>query len=155
MHEPLWRRVCRSPSSSSCTHPEACPTSWNCQISGVSRAICAADPLLVLLVGEVRAQRAAAIAGPPRLDALAALAEDAGPPGGQPGQIASEELLVVGRIGEFDPCAGEVQTDFVLGGPAAPASSAPDGIGSSAAHFGSVFRPLSCFAFFVFATVQG
>src|SRR5262249_39810778 len=67
------------------------------------------DPLLVVLVGEVRAQRAAPVVGAARLDALAAAAEDAVPARGQPGQIAAEDLLVVRRIGELHPGAREVE----------------------------------------------
>lgn len=71
------------------------------------------DPLLVVLVGEVRAQRAAAVVRPARLDALAAAAEDARPPGGQPRQIAAEDLFVVGRVGELHPGPGEVDALLV------------------------------------------
>ncbi|CAK7288398.1 hypothetical protein SGPA1_60300 [Streptomyces misionensis JCM 4497] len=67
------------------------------------------DPLLVVLVGEVRAQRAAAVVRAARLDALAAAAEDAVPARGQPGQIAAEDLLVVRRIGKLHPRAREVE----------------------------------------------
>src|SRR5206468_3102078 len=71
------------------------------------------DPGLIVLIGEVRAEGAAAVVRPPRLDALAAAAEDAVPAGGEPGQIAAEGLLVVGRVGELHPGPGEVETDLV------------------------------------------
>ena len=46
------------------------------------------DALLVGLVGEVRAERAAAVVRPIGVDALAAGAEDAAPPRAQPGEVA-------------------------------------------------------------------
>ncbi len=42
MHEPWKGRVCRDPSSSSEIQPPRVPSSWCCQISGVSRATCSA-----------------------------------------------------------------------------------------------------------------
>ncbi len=72
------------------------------------------DALLVVLVRVVRAQRAAAVRLAPALtDAVAALAEDAGPAGGQPGEVAAEDLLLVGGVGELDPGAREVERDLV------------------------------------------
>jgi hypothetical protein len=72
----------------------------------------AADPLLVVLVGEVRAQRAAAVVRPVGVDPLAALAEDAGPARRQPREVAAEHLGVVGRVGELDPGARKDEVDF-------------------------------------------
>ena len=70
------------------------------------------DPLDVVVVGEVRAEGAAAVVGAVGVDALAAAAEDAGPARGQPGQVAPEPLRVrpgVGRVGELHPDAGGVE----------------------------------------------
>src|SRR5512139_1634582 len=61
------------------------------------------DPLLVVLVGEVRAERAAAVLGPVGVDARASLAEDAHPARGQPRQVTAEDLAVVGGVLELDP----------------------------------------------------
>src|SRR6478735_11284599 len=70
------------------------------------------DPLLVVLVGEVRAERAAADIGSDGIDALAALAEDAHEAGRQPGEVAAQHLGLVGRVDELDVRAGEDQVDF-------------------------------------------
>ncbi|WP_443072506.1 DUF1641 domain-containing protein [Streptomyces sp. NBC_01485] len=67
------------------------------------------DALLVVLVGEVGAQGAAAVVRAAGLDALAAAAEDAVPARGQPCQIAAEDLLVVRRVRELHPCPREVE----------------------------------------------
>ena len=60
-----------------------------------------ADPLLVVGVGEVRAEGAAAVVGPVGVDALAAAAEDAGPVGGEPGEVAAVDRVAVSRVGEL------------------------------------------------------
>ncbi|CAM5687871.1 hypothetical protein STENM223S_09864 [Streptomyces tendae] len=73
------------------------------------------DALLVVLVREVGTQRAAPVVRAARLDALAAAAEDAVPPRGEPCQIAAEDLLVVRRIRKFHPRAGEVEALLVVG----------------------------------------
>ena len=46
------------------------------------------------------------------VDARAAGAEDAGPVRRQPGQVAAEDLVGVGRVEELDPRAREVQVDL-------------------------------------------
>ena len=69
-------------------------------------------PLLVGLVGEVGAQRAAAGVGCVGVDALAALAEDAVVARGQPGQVAAEHLVGVAGVGELDEGTGEDQIDL-------------------------------------------
>ncbi|MEV1069139.1 DUF1641 domain-containing protein [Streptomyces sp. NPDC050263] len=77
------------------------------------------DALLVVLVGEVGAQRAAPVVRAACLDALAAAAEDAVPARGQPGQIAAEDLVVVRRVRKLHPRAREVEALLVgseLGG---------------------------------------
>ena len=43
------------------------------------------------------------------VDALAALAEDAGPPRGEPGDVGADELVGVARIDELHPLTREVQ----------------------------------------------
>ena len=70
------------------------------------------DALPVVLLGEVRAERAAAVVGPAGVDALAAAAEDARPAARQPRQVAAVALVRVGGVGELDPDAGEVQRCF-------------------------------------------
>ena len=83
------------------------------QLGGQPRRV-AQDALLVVLVRVVGAQRAAAVRLAAALaDAVAALAEDAGPAGGQPGEVAAEDLLVVGGVGELDPGTREVERDLV------------------------------------------
>jgi hypothetical protein len=62
--------------------------------------------LLVALVGEVCAERAAAVIGPPGIDALAALTEDAHVARRQPGEVALEHLRLVRGIDELDVGAG-------------------------------------------------
>ena len=75
-----------------------------------------ADPLLVVLVGEERAVRAAAVGGPALDDAVAAAAEDARPARQQPGQVGPDEVVGVGRVGELDPFAGKVERTSRLRG---------------------------------------
>ena len=70
------------------------------------------DPLLVVLVGEVRTERAAAVIRPVGVDAFAARPEDARPSRREPGEVAPEPLVVVGRIVELDPGAREVERHF-------------------------------------------
>ena len=53
---------------------------------------CLADPLLVLRVGEVGTQGAAAVVRPVGVDALAAVAVNAGPSRSEPGEIAAKDL---------------------------------------------------------------
>jgi hypothetical protein len=55
----------------------------------------AEDPSLVLLVGEMGAQRAASVLGGIGIDAAATLAIDAGPRRGEPREVAAEELLAL------------------------------------------------------------
>ena len=107
-------RVLRAPSSSFSIQSDfrTLPPGWNCQRSGPSWSTYAGDPLLVGLVGEVRAERAAAGVGGVGVDALAALAEDAVVARGEPGQVAAEHLVGVGRVDELDEGAGEDQIDF-------------------------------------------
>ena len=71
-----------------------------------------ADPSLVVGVGEVGAQGAAAVVGPVGVDARAALTEDAGPAGGQPGEVTAEDLVRVGRIGELRERRGKSDRHF-------------------------------------------
>ncbi len=67
------------------------------------------DPLDVVLVGEVGAERAAAVVRPVGVDARAPSAEDARPVRRQPREVAPEPLLAVGRVGELHPDAGSVE----------------------------------------------
>ena len=57
-------------------------------------------------------ERAAPGIGAVGVDALAALAEDAGPHRCEPGEIGPNELAVVGWIEEFDPLTWEVEVNF-------------------------------------------
>ena len=106
--------ACRSPSSS--VRSSRCgevPSAWNCHVLGVEPRGVARRP------GARRPRRRSGrrgcssrvAAGPD--DALAAAAEDAVPARGQPGQVAAEDLLRVGRVGELDPGPGEVQRDLL------------------------------------------
>ena len=72
----------------------------------------ARDPLAVVGVGEVRAQRAAADVRGVGVDPLAPAAEDAGPARRQPGQVGPDHLVGVGRVDELDPGAGEDEVHF-------------------------------------------
>src|SRR4051794_25656321 len=72
----------------------------------------AGHPLLVLAVGEVCPERAAAGVRRGLVDPLAAVAEDAGPRRRQPGEIAAEDLALVRRVGELQPGAGENGIDL-------------------------------------------
>jgi hypothetical protein len=72
----------------------------------------AGDPLLVVLVGEVGAEGAAADVGGVGVDAGAPLAEDAGVARREPGQVAAHHLRLVGRVDELDERAREHQIDF-------------------------------------------
>src|SRR5262249_7631998 len=47
---------------------------------------------------------------------VAAAGEDARPPGQQPGQVGADHMFVVGRIGELQPLAGEVEADLEAAG---------------------------------------
>src|SRR2546430_16104294 len=71
-----------------------------------------ADPLLVVGVGEERAVRAAPVGRPALDDAVAGLAEHAGPPGQQPRHVGPDEVLRIGRIGELDPLPRDVKSDL-------------------------------------------
>ena len=55
---------------------------------------------------------AAAVVRPTLDDAGAAAAEDAGPGRRQPGQVRADDVLGIGRVGELDPLAREVQRDL-------------------------------------------
>ena len=109
-------RVLRSPSSSVSTQPlrrtrPRLPIAWSASPSVVVEPLHPlGDPLLVVLVGEVGAERAAPGVRGRRVDAGAALAEDAGPARRQPRQVAAEHLLGVGRIGELDPRRGKTRS---------------------------------------------
>src|SRR5581483_2590349 len=59
--------------------------------------------LLVLLAGEMRAQRATADVRGAGVDAAAAGAEDARVRGGQPGQVGADDLALVVGVRELDP----------------------------------------------------
>lgn len=63
------------------------------------------DPSDVVLVGEVRAEDAAAEVGLVRVDAVAPAAEDAGPRRGEPREVAAEALVVLARVLELGQCA--------------------------------------------------
>src|SRR3954447_1942532 len=71
-----------------------------------------AHALLVVAVGEVRAECAAAVVRPALVDAAAALAEDAHPPGREPGQVALEDLGAVLGIDELDERARKDEIDL-------------------------------------------
>ena len=109
-----WVRVLASPSSSFSTQSllRTLRPGWNCQVSGVSCVDVRRHPLLVVLVGEVGAERAAADVGRGLVDALAALAEDAHVGRRQPGQVAAHHLFGIGRVDELDVRAGKHQVDF-------------------------------------------
>ena len=135
MQAPPTTRVLRSPSSSVSTQPLRLTLPRLAEGVGpllpqrvVERSTQLRDALLVGLVGEVRAERAAAGVGGVGVDAGAALAEDARPARGQPGQVAAEDLLGVGRIGELDPETGEDGIDL---GHALPASGPHTGSAST------------------------
>jgi hypothetical protein len=68
--------------------------------------------LLVVGVGEVGSERAAAGVRGVGVDAGAAAAEDAGVARGQPRQVAPEQLVGIVGIGELHPRTGERQLDF-------------------------------------------
>jgi hypothetical protein len=60
-----------------------------------------ADPLLIRGVCEMSTQGAAAVMRPVGVDPSAAAAIDARPPRGQPGEVAAEDLAVIGWIFEL------------------------------------------------------
>ena len=70
------------------------------------------DALLIGLLGEVGAECAATYLGPVGVDALSAVAEDADPARGEPGEVSANELVFFGRIDEFNPLTGEVERHF-------------------------------------------
>ncbi len=70
------------------------------------------DALLVVLVREVRTQRAAAIVGSVGIDALASRPEDAGPVAGQPCEVATEYLVGIDGVAELHPRARKVEVHF-------------------------------------------
>ena len=65
--------------------------------------------LLVVLVGEVRPLGAAAAVRGGGVDALASPPEDAGPAGGQPGEVDAVAAVLLAGVIELDPGAGEVK----------------------------------------------
>ncbi len=65
--------------------------------------------LSVLLLGEVSAKCTATRVWTILVDALAAIAEDAGPPRGQPGEVSPDDLVGVGGVDKFDPLARKVK----------------------------------------------
>jgi len=73
------------------------------------------DPLLVVLVGEERAVAATAVVLPARDDAVAAPAEDARPPGTKPRHVRTDDVAVVGGVGELDPLPREIEGDLCDG----------------------------------------
>ena len=72
------------------------------------------DAFLILSIGEVGPERAAAGLGRIRVDSFAALTEDAVVAGGQPGEIAAEPLVFVAGVVELHPGSRKVEGD--LGG---------------------------------------
>ena len=68
--------------------------------------------LLIGLVCEVRPLGAAAAVGGGRVDPLAAATEDAGPLGGQPGEVDAIATALLAGVVELDPGAGEVKGDL-------------------------------------------
>ena len=78
----------------------------------VEHADVVGNALLVVLVGEVGAERATAHVRGVLVDALAALAEDALVAGGEPGQVAAHHLRVVVGVGELDVGARKDQVDL-------------------------------------------
>ena len=69
-------------------------------------------PSLVVAVGEVRAERAAAVVGSAGVDPGATRAEDARPSRAEPRQVATQPLVGVGGVDELDPGARKVERDF-------------------------------------------
>ena len=80
-----------------------------CHSSSPSSVTTACTRSHVVVIGEVRAQRAAAVVGAVGVDALAARAEDAGPARRQPGEVEPEPLGGVRRVGHLGPGAGDVE----------------------------------------------
>ena len=70
------------------------------------------DPLLILGIGEMCPQSAAAVMRPVGVNALAAVAIDAGPSRSEPGEIAAENLAVVSWISELHEGPGEADQHF-------------------------------------------
>ena len=70
------------------------------------------DPPLIGPVGEVGAQRAAAVGRAVGIDPPAAAAEDASPARGQPGQVATKDLVRIGWVDELHERTGKDQVDF-------------------------------------------
>ena len=68
--------------------------------------------LLVVLVREVSAERAAAVVGAIGVDPFAPRTEDAAPVAGQPREITTEDLIGVDRVGELHPGARKVEIYF-------------------------------------------
>ena len=119
MQAPSTTRVLRSPSSSVSTQPLRATLPRLLERLGpvlpalvVEQLDPLGDAVLVVLVGEVGAERAAPGLGSRGVDAGAAVAEDARPARGQPGQVAAEHLLGVGRVLELDPGAGKDEIDL-------------------------------------------
>ena len=109
------RRRRRRPGSCGRPPRRSPPASWcrgTATSPGVSRAAVFERALLVLLVGEVRAEGAAAVVRAFGEDPRAAGAEDARPPRRQPGEVAAEDLLGVVGVDELDPGAREVKVDL-------------------------------------------
>ena len=79
--------------------------------------------LLVLVVGEVGTQGAAPVVGSVGVDAGAALTEDAGPPRGEPGQVAAERLVLVLWVDELGERPRERQQHFRHGAQPRPLTS--------------------------------
>src|SRR5664280_935858 len=70
---------------------------------------CGLHPRRVVLVGEVRAQGAAAVVGAVLIDPCATAAENAGPGRREPGQVATETLVGVSGVGKLDPHARDIE----------------------------------------------
>jgi hypothetical protein len=70
------------------------------------------DAPLVLGVGEMSAQSAAAVVWAVGVDTFAALPISAGPPRSQPGEVTTKYLAFVGWISEFHEGAGKADQHF-------------------------------------------
>ena len=113
MQAPSTTRVLRAPSSSFSVTPFLrARLRANCHVSGVSIAAYFLVLLLVGLVGEVRAEDAAAVVGLGAVDAVAAAAVDAGPAAGEPGEVAAVDAA--------SASAGSGNSTRRAGSPAAP-----------------------------------
>ena len=67
------------------------------------------DRPVIGLLREMCSERTTSVVRTAGEDALAAVAEDTGPPRAEPGEVTAEALLRVARVGELDPDARHVQ----------------------------------------------